>query len=775
MTDFTDSTEITAGIPRAFREFAFARRALRFHYLFAAPGSGVFGAAGFALYSWLVAGLGITPVEAGTVAMLIFLPAVLPRLYQPSGGYGSLSGAAVISLGAAVVVCGTILLLVSGSGAGTGHRLALLGVPALALSLLHSVFSASAGDRLDAILPGRRGLRFRQTLGVQTTAVTVAALILAGIGIDVAGPEEFPSYAVVFVISILFLLSSALFLRSIPPVTDAVIPGGGDHSLPRVAEGVSVPARIVLLDIAICLAAGMLIPFLLVFLISPHHMGLPLSTVALYAALFPAFAAPGRILWRWAGERFGARPVLQLTIPLLIADLLPLAFVTSGDSVLLAPLLGFSGFLFAGVSAGMDRAFGTAPDGRAILPRVYAAHGFPGGLAFALAPFAAGLMLAVGHSPFADGEGSVQTVFLAAAAALALTFPLLVSLGPGQGMSLPRALRLAGEGNPFLFAWNALLIIRARSEEDRERALWGLGRSGNPLAIPHLLEALGDPSPEVRRNAISALGRIKVAEAAPVLINELEDRESDMRCEAAEALGKIGDRAALAPLLGALGDRDIRLRNTAINALAGIGGDEVRDRLFELFVISYDTDIFPTLADNLSRLGATEIVEPVMRRLGEYESLMLRLQLLNAVCRALGAGNTFYRILSRHEYARVDEVNRLIGQARRHVRRSPLFRRETVSGMHRILGSIAESYRSEDHPAFLRSVWEFMAYMQLVVPDITPLDNETRVIGCDDNSPLRPHIEAVNRYLLLKETEDIRDEGMVFLVICINCLLAAVC
>ncbi len=37
---------------------------------------------------------------------------------------------------------------------------------------------------------------------------------------------------------------------------------------------------------------------------------------------------------------------------------------------------------------------------------------------------------------------------------------------------------------------------------------------------------------------------------------------------------------------------------------------------------------------------------------------------------------------------------------------------------------------------------------------------------------IRPSIEAVNRFLSLKETEDIKDEGMVFLVICIGCLLS---
>ncbi len=321
-----------------------------------------------------------------------------------------------------------------------------------------------------------------------------------------------------------------------------------------------------------------------------------------------------------------------------------------------------------------------------------------------------------------------------------------------------------------LYGIYSLLLEHARTERGRIRAVSGLGKTENLRATPALLAALDDASPEVRREAALALGRIHAGDAVPRLIRELEDNESDIRCEAAEALGKIRDKAALVPLLRALSDRDIRLRNTAVSALATLGGEEVREKLVELFVVSYDTDMFPSLADSLSYLGEQAIVEPVMRCLGEYKSMVLRLQLLNAVCRALGAGNEFYRILSKHEYARVNEVNRLIRQARRIVQRSPLFRKETVAGVSRILRVIAESYRTEDHRAFLRSVWEFMAYIQLVLPEF--VSSESAVSHADSgHDHHRPYIEAVNRFLALKEIENIRDEGMVFLVVCISCLL----
>ncbi len=323
----------------------------------------------------------------------------------------------------------------------------------------------------------------------------------------------------------------------------------------------------------------------------------------------------------------------------------------------------------------------------------------------------------------------------------------------------------------LLYPVYALLLEYGRSEQTRLRAVIGLGRTGNPSAGPALLEALEDPSAVVRREAALSLGRIRARIALPRLVRELEDNESDIRAEAAEALGKIGDHFALSPLLHALDVPDLRLRNAAVTALAMLDDKEAGERLMELFVLSYDTDLFPALADSLSRLGEQSIVEPVMRRLGEFNSTMFRLQLLNAVCRALGAGNEFYRILSHHEYARVDEVNRLIRKARRDILRSPLRRRpEAVSHAGRILRAMAEAYRAEDHRSFLSSVWEFMAWLQLVLPELDSL--APRPEG-DRRDHLRPYIEAVNRFLVLKEAEDIRDEGMVFLVLCVTRLLRA--
>jgi hypothetical protein len=326
--------------------------------------------------------------------------------------------------------------------------------------------------------------------------------------------------------------------------------------------------------------------------------------------------------------------------------------------------------------------------------------------------------------------------------------------------------------NPAAAVCGRFLLRNGETESARLRAVEWLGRSGSRGAVEPLLRAVDDPSPAVRKRAVSSLGRIRARAAAPALLAELRDPESDVRCEAAEALGRIGGESVVSALFAALDERDTKIRNAAAGALGEIGGSEVLTRLLERFNRSDDDAEFPALADALSRLGAREIVEPVMRRLAAYESTVFRLQLLNAVCRVLGAGNAFYRIVSKHDYARVDEVNRLIRGARRDVRRTPLFRGELAASIVRTLAVIAESYRTEDHRAFLRAVWEFMASIQLITPEMALVPGNGFSGVPEHPDLLRPSIEAVNRFLILKEREDIRDEGMVFLVICIGCLLS---
>ncbi len=78
----------------------------------------------------------------------------------------------------------------------------------------------------------------------------------------------------------------------------------------------------------------------------------------------------------------------------------------------------------------------------------------------------------------------------------------------------------------------------------RRRAAMAVGRIGDELAVPRLLQSLKDPEVEVRRTAALALGWIGRDEAVADLLQALHDADPLTRGRAAEALGRIGNKTA---------------------------------------------------------------------------------------------------------------------------------------------------------------------------------------------------------------------------------------
>ena len=75
----------------------------------------------------------------------------------------------------------------------------------------------------------------------------------------------------------------------------------------------------------------------------------------------------------------------------------------------------------------------------------------------------------------------------------------------------------------------------------RESAVWALGRTGRPEALPVLIAALDDPT--ARPVAAASLGDIGDARAVPHLVQVLEDPKFLTRATAIDALLRIDDRS----------------------------------------------------------------------------------------------------------------------------------------------------------------------------------------------------------------------------------------
>ena len=113
----------------------------------------------------------------------------------------------------------------------------------------------------------------------------------------------------------------------------------------------------------------------------------------------------------------------------------------------------------------------------------------------------------------------------------------------------------------------------------RMHAAKGLGRIGDPDAVPALMPLLQDKVKAVREEASSALAAIGVAAMAG-LIEALQHDDWLVRLHAVEALGKLKSPDSVEPLLRTLfNERDSAIREDVVRALGAIRDGRAVDYL----------------------------------------------------------------------------------------------------------------------------------------------------------------------------------------------------
>ena len=398
-----------------------------------------------------------------------------------------------------------------------------------------------------------------------------------------------------------------------------------------------------------------------------NTLGISYTEISIFNALYLVTSIGGYQLWAHLVDRFGGKPVLQLL--LIPAALMPFLWIfNKPEFYYLIPLaLIISGLVFSGIQVSVTPLlYELLPDG-AQKPYYLASWSasvnlmgaFGALLGSILVPYLSDIKFALLGVPI----GNLQIIFALSALCRLIPMFLLRSVEDTRSISPRHLLAQMRRGNLLSYAFNATIYNLATTDASRARAALALGRSGNPLALEQLIQALADASPKVRRSAAQALGETSAEEATQSLIRELLDGASDIRSEAAEALGRLGHSSSVDPLIEALEDADPRVRISAIRGLAEIKGEEALELLYWHFSSGFDTLTFPTLVDVLSGLGDRRIVKPALLNLGQFSSPAIRLQLLNSACRALGAKNLFYRLLSYEDIRRSGEINRLLKRA----------------------------------------------------------------------------------------------------------------
>ena len=95
----------------------------------------------------------------------------------------------------------------------------------------------------------------------------------------------------------------------------------------------------------------------------------------------------------------------------------------------------------------------------------------------------------------------------------------------------------------------------------RRYAVYLLGKTGDPVALGPLTEALADPEKVVREQAMLSLVAMGETAIGPLVAAMGKDPKWQARYRAAEALGKLADEEVVLPLIRGLKDsRDHGIR-----------------------------------------------------------------------------------------------------------------------------------------------------------------------------------------------------------------------
>jgi HEAT repeat protein len=113
----------------------------------------------------------------------------------------------------------------------------------------------------------------------------------------------------------------------------------------------------------------------------------------------------------------------------------------------------------------------------------------------------------------------------------------------------------------------------------RDEIIEALVRHGS-ATVELLISQLKSEDLEIRRSAVVALGRIGDSMATPALIETLSDEP--LAIDAANALGQIGDARALDGLVNLIGDADASVRQAAVSALNSLTSPSMSERIIPL-------------------------------------------------------------------------------------------------------------------------------------------------------------------------------------------------
>ena len=579
---------------------------------------------------------------------------------------------------------------------GTGRlRFTVAALAALGGTLCGNLVTPLFNSWFSTILPQESRARM---MGKRLILVNLAAMsvgYVAGQIIDVAGGSHW-GFAVPYILAWLVGSGGYLILLRIP--FPSILKVEGELSLNRALIN---PLRhrqfrnLLVFYLSLVLAALIADPFYNVFMI--RDLGISYATIGILNVVVLSVGVMGYRLWGSVAARFGSKPVLGLLmVPRMILPFLWFLLSPGNYRLFIYLIMISNGLVFSGLNVAINTLlFGSIPESGDKTAH-FAVWAVASSLVNAAATAIGGMIsrsLQDFNLTFGWLEiGNIKVTFLLSGLLMIVPTFLWRRVHDTDAKPVIAVIGQVLRGNVVAYGYNSFLFSRMRTTESRARAVRAMGKSGSPMAVEKLARAMEDSDPVVREHAVIGLGDSKATAAVDPLMKALTDEESELRAEAAASLGRLRHPSAVDALLEAVDSPDIRVAISAARALGHIGGDAARERLFSYIVAgTAPKALLPTLIESLSILEDLRVVRPAVNTVALLQSQVVRVQLLNAVCRALGGRTVFYTLLSFDDYDLADRLSQMLQTMTRRFRRSGGDRaREQVEGFARIRSTLEE-------------------------------------------------------------------------------------
>jgi HEAT repeats/Major Facilitator Superfamily len=590
------------------------------------------------------------------------------------------------------------------------------------------------------------------------TAVSAGHLFLASKWLDLVPRSS--GFIIVFAVGWVAGILGYLLLAVTP------FPAGASEPGPEAGRSLLEPLRerpFLLLTLFLgswTLAMAIAGPFYSIYMLKYLHLSY--MRIAVYTNLTLLTMLAGYRLTGPLAQRFGCKPVAKiLVVPALMVPLLWGFADARAWPVLIPVACLLSGLAVSGLQvASSALVLKLIPAGRensvyfAVLTACSAVGAFSG------SSFSGLLKARVGDAVvlhLAGAETTLSTpqfVFLISAAAYLVPVVLANLLTEPEAQPAARVLSQF-RGNLLGLAYNYVAFTLAREGRARASAIRGMAKSHSPLAVVKLSEGLSDVSPEVRQEAARGLGETRARDAIPQLVECLGDPSSDIRAEAADALGHMGGPEAVEALHEALADPDTRVSCSAALALGEIGNGQAREALVAALRGPFDPARFPSLVDAAGRTGDLRVVELGLAHLPDLDAPVLRMQIINSVCRALGERNHFYKLFSRRGLDRSEMIEGMTSRIARLMVRAQHVGEPERDELKLAAQAVASAVAADDFEAMLAHAAR-LAERVLLLPSAQPM--------------ARAAASAIAQYAESAPTDQVAGEGVVFTIVALTSL-----